>query len=234
MILAELEVFHSRSFSPTRRLALGRVRLPVDPPPGFGPLLLGGIVAVGAEDLDGDDREALLRLMAQLERGQRVVQPRLRNRFQVDHQGLARTLGHLVGGGEQLEFAFEGNASPLQMTLAATYAVGGLPLQARGRAFDVLRKGLRWRGAIDERLISHLSGPAGAPSALAAMAFGDPSAWARDLLGLEPTSTRPPRKEIQRRFRQLLREAHPDHGADSEEAAARIAELAEARRILLG
>ena len=42
MILAELEAFHSRNYSPTRRLALGYTDLPADPPPGFGPLLLGG------------------------------------------------------------------------------------------------------------------------------------------------------------------------------------------------
>jgi len=232
VILAELEVFHSRVFSPTRRLALGRRVLPVDPPPGFGPLLLGGIVAVGAEDLDLEDHAALLGLMAQLEAGQRVVQPRLRNRYQVDHQGLARTVGRLVGEGDTLDFDFDGNASPLQMTLAATYAAGGFALCTRPRAFAVLRAALRWRGPIDQSLISHLAGRKGSLPAWSAAVFGDPSAWALDLLGLN-ADDRPPRKDIQRRFRQLLREAHPDHGADSDDAAARIAELAEARRILL-
>jgi hypothetical protein len=31
-----------------------------------------------------------------------------------------------------------------------------------------------------------------------------------------------------------LREAHPDHGGDHDDAAARIGELARARKILLG
>jgi hypothetical protein len=233
VILAELEVFHSRAYSPTRRLALGHVRLPVDPPPGFGPLLLGGIVAVGAEDLDPEDVDALLELMRQLEEGQRVVQPRLRNRFQVDHQGLGRTVGRLVGGGERLEFDFEGNASPLQMALVATYAAGRFPLGVRARAGDVLRKGLRWRGEIDQRLITHLSGRSGATSTWSLLAYADPDLWARELLGLDGDA-KLGRREIQRRFRQLLRDAHPDHGADSDEAAARIADLTEARRILLG
>src|SRR4029079_2447004 len=118
MILAALEVFHSRVYSPTRRLALGHRVVPLDPPPGFGPLLLGGIVAVGAEDLDPDDVDALLLLMAQLEHGIRIVQPRIRNRFQTDTHGLARTVGRLVGGGEAIEFDFDGSGSPLQMTLA--------------------------------------------------------------------------------------------------------------------
>jgi curved DNA-binding protein CbpA len=41
------------------------------------------------------------------------------------------------------------------------------------------------------------------------------------------------RDEVQRRFRRLVRAAHPDHGAASLGAAERIAELTEARRILL-
>ena len=41
-------------------------------------------------------------------------------------------------------------------------------------------------------------------------------------------------KEVRRRFRHLLREAHPDHGAESADAAERIADLTEARKILLG
>src|SRR5439155_6230681 len=98
-ILGELEVFHSRNYSQTGRLALGHRDLPVDPPPGFGPLLLGGIIAVGAEELDAEEYDALLVLMDQLEHGQRIVQPRLRNRFQTDKHGLARTVGRLLGGG---------------------------------------------------------------------------------------------------------------------------------------
>jgi hypothetical protein len=38
---------------------------------------------------------------------------------------------------------------------------------------------------------------------------------------------------VQRRFRELLRAAHPDHGAAHDGAAQRIADLTEARRILL-
>jgi curved DNA-binding protein CbpA len=38
---------------------------------------------------------------------------------------------------------------------------------------------------------------------------------------------------IQRRFRDLLRHAHPDHGGETDAAAQRINDLTEARRILL-
>jgi hypothetical protein len=231
VILAELEVFHSRAFSPTRLLALGRQLLPVDPAPGFGPLLLGGIVAVGAEELDEEDHDALLALMRQLEHGQRVVQPRLRNRFQTDHQGLGRTVGRLLGGGEQLEYDFEGRGSPLQMTLAAVYAAGRLPPAVRPRAIEVLRKGLRWRGEIGPRLITHLSGRGGVPAWTTTGL--DPTEWALVLLGLANGHS-PTKKEIQRRYRALLRDAHPDHGGDTDDAAERIADLTEARRVLLG
>ena len=159
-------------------------------------------------------------------------QPRIRNRFQTDQHGLARTVGRLVGGGEQLEFDFDGYGSPLQMTLAATYAAGQLPLAVRPRAFDVLRKGLRWRGEIGPQLITHLSGRHGA-TALAGR--GVPRSDAVGARTARAAGRRQPaKKEIQRRFRQLLRDAHPDHGADSAVAAQRIAELTEARRILLG
>jgi hypothetical protein len=233
VILAELEVFHSRVYSPTRRIALGHRELPLEPAPGFGPLLLGGIVAVGAEEFDADDYDALLVLMAQLEHGQRVVQPRLRNRFQTDQHGLGRTVGRLLGGGESLEFDFEGHGSPLQMTLAATYAAGQLPTATRRWVFDVLRKALRWRGPIGPSLITHLSGRHGAPSWSAA-AYLDPDQWALELLGFGHKPSTPSKREIQRTFRRLVRDAHPDHGAESEGAAQRIAELTEARRILLG
>jgi DnaJ-class molecular chaperone len=41
------------------------------------------------------------------------------------------------------------------------------------------------------------------------------------------------RDDVQKRFRRLLRAAHPDHGAESAGAAERIAELTEARELLL-
>ncbi|HEX4822327.1 MAG TPA: J domain-containing protein [Acidimicrobiales bacterium] len=233
MILAEFEVFHSRNYSPTRRLALGYKDLPADPPPGFGPLLLGGVVAVGAEELDEEDVDALLLLMTQLEHGQRVVQPRVRNRFQSDKHGLARTVGRLIGGGEQLEYDFDGSGSPLQMALAATYAAGQFPFNVRPRVFDVLRAGLRWKGPIGPSLISHLSGGLGAP-AWSVAAYLDPNQWALDLLGFGERASTPSKREVQRIFRKLVRDAHPDHGAETEGAAQRIAELTEARRILLG
>ena len=56
--------------------------------------------------------------------------------------------------------------------------------------------------------------------------------WAQRVLGFEP-ETEPDGDEVRRRFRVLLREVHPDHGAENEGAGLRILELTEARRILL-
>ena len=44
----------------------------------------------------------------------------------------------------------------------------------------------------------------------------------------------PSKSEVQRRYRRLLIEAHPDHGGERLDAAQRIADLTEARKILLG
>ena len=234
MILAELEVFHSRPIAPTRRVALGRANLPVTPAPGFGGLLLGGIVAGHIDELDPDLFDDLHRLTLQLQEGMRVPQPRLRHRFQQDRIGLTRSVHRLVGHGEDLTFEFEEKGAPAQHILAAVYAAGQLPITARPRVMDTIRKGMRWAGPLDHVFITHLSGlDRGRDWSTAA--FRDPVQWALGVLGLTDgaVASVPPRHDVQRQFRDLLREAHPDHGGDTDDAAQRIADLTEARRILL-
>jgi hypothetical protein len=234
VILAELEVFHSRPIAPTRRVALGRVNLPVTPAPGFGGLLLGGIVAGHIEELDPDLFDDLHRLTLQLQEGMRVPQPRLRHRFQTDRIGLTRSIHRLVGEGEDLRYEFEAKGAAAQHILAAVYAAGQLPITARPRVMDTLRKAMRWSGPLDHVFITHLSGlDRGRDWSTAA--FRDPVQWALGVLGLGngQEAPVPARGDVQRQFRDLLRSAHPDHGGDTDEAAQRIADLTEARRILL-
>ncbi len=240
MILAELEVFHSRPIAPTRRVALGHSDLPVSPAPGFGGLLLGGLVAAAIAQIDEEMHADLLRLTYQLEGGQRIPQPRLRHRLQTDHIGLNRYRHRLRGDGERLAFDFDHHVSPAPQVLAAIYAAGALIPSSRPSVMAVIRKGMRWRGEVDPSLISYLTGATG--NGWGATPPGDPVTWALGVLGLvarseasEPTAEvpRPPRSDVQRRFRELLREAHPDHGGLVDAAAQRIAELTEARRILL-
>ena len=233
MILAELEVFHSRPIAPTRRVALGDSTLPLDPHPGPGAVLLGAVMAAHVGAVPDDLRDDLDRLMSDVETGRRISQPRLRHRFQADRVGLQRSVHRLVGRGERLNVELDDRGAPVQQALAAVYAVGDLMPSQRRPVMDVVRRGVHWRGDVDQLLIAHLSGKADGRSWVSVS--GDPLVWAYEVLGLSPLSDdgELDRREVQRRFRQLLRDAHPDHGGESDHAARRIAELAEARRILL-
>lgn len=235
MILAELEVFHSRPIAPTRRVALGRTDLPVSPAPGFGGILLAGIVAGHIAELDPELFDDLDRLTWQLQEGHRIPQPRLRYRYQEDRVGLTRSIHRLQGEGEDLSFDFAEKGAAAQHILAAVYAAGQLPLVARGRVMESIRIAMRWSSALDRGFVASVSGLDRSRS-WSARAFHDPVRWAIDVLGLagQPEAmTVPDRGVVQRRFRDLLREAHPDHGGATDDAAERIAELTEARRILL-
>jgi hypothetical protein len=234
VILAELEVFHSRPIAPTRRVALGRLNLPAMPAPGFGGLLLGGIVAGNIDELDPELFDDLHRLTLQLQEGMRVPQPRLRHRFQQDRIGLTRSVHRLIGSGEDLSFELADKGAAAQHILAAVYAAGQLPLAARGRVMDTIRKGMRWAGPLDHLFVAHLSGLDRSRDWSTA-AFRDPVQWALGVLGLGDRNgaSNPDRIAVQRQFRDLLRVAHPDHGGDTDDAAQRIADLTEARRILL-
>jgi hypothetical protein len=53
------------------------------------------------------------------------------------------------------------------------------------------------------------------------------------MLGFPPGTVKPSKREIQVRFRESLRDVHPDHGGDSRTASANINDLSEARRVLL-
>lgn len=235
MILAELEVFHSRPIAPTRRVALGTSNLPVSPAPGFGGILLAGIVCAHMADLDPELFDDLNRLTHQLQEGHRIPQPRLRHRFQSDRIGLTRSTHQLIGEGEDLTFDLSDKGAAAQHILAAVYAAGELPLVARGRVMGSIRLAMRWVGPLDRAFVATVTG-LDRTRAWSASAFHDPIQWAIEVLGLATAGDAlavPGRSEVQRRFRDLLREAHPDHGGDSDGAATRIAELSEARRILL-
>jgi hypothetical protein len=260
MIMAELEVYHSRPVAPTRRVALGHLALPVDPPPGFGGVLLGGIVARYVGDIDPDLVPDLHRLTIQLENGLRIPQPRLRHRFQHDRVGLQRSTHRLRGEGDVLTFDFgDDHGAPAQQ----------LPERVRPAVMGALRRAIAWQGEVGPELIAMLAGFSSGMS-WSAKALSHPVEWALDVLGFTgPSGARPatvsagtagtvpspaadghrngpagPRvtrdgvgptpREIQRSYRKRLIEAHPDHGGASDDAAQRIADLTEARRILLG
>src|SRR5438270_12426967 len=124
MLLAEIEIRHSRAVAPTRRVALGTQWLPTDPAPGYGGILLGGIVAAHVGDVSSELREELLDLVDDLEAGRRVAQPRLRHRFQSDVVGLDRSRHKLVGTGESMAFELDGHGLAVPQLLGAAYAAG--------------------------------------------------------------------------------------------------------------
>lgn len=240
-ILAELEVWHSRPIAPTRRVAVGDGDLPADPPPGFGGILLGGVMARYVGDLDPDLLPDLMRLLTELEHGRRIPQPRLRYRFQVDRVGLQPSRVRLVGEGEDLRFDFHAaHAAPAQMVLGAAYAAGALDPAVRPAVMATLRRALRWEGRpVGPDLIASLAGFSKGRD-FSAEAFEHPVAWAMGVLGFDGVAkvngdgVGPSAGEVRRRFREQLMAAHPDRGARSDAAAQRIADLTEARRILLG
>lgn len=233
VLLAELELWHTRPLAPTRRLSLGNIVLPVDPAPGFGGLLLGAVVARHIGEVDPDLVPDVHRLIDQVEAGAHVAQPRLRHRFQVDRHGLGRSLHRLVGhpdvgAGEELGFEFDTHGSPLAMVLGAIYAAERLEESSRNVIAPVLHRAARWSGPIGPALISHLAGSA--VTTLSSLA--DPRAWALDILGFPVGTAVPSKKEVTAQFRKRMREVHPDHGGDTADASTAVHELAEARRIL--
>jgi hypothetical protein len=232
VILAEMEVFHSRAIAPTRRVALGERDLPISPAPGFGGILLGGVVAAHIPVLDPELFDDLDRLTHQLEAGYRIPQPRLRHRLQTDRIGLQRSVHRLRGEGEAITFELDDKGAPAHHILAAVYAAGEVPVGVRSAVMATLRKAMRWTGAIDGSLVAHLSGLARHHD-WSPEAHRDPVGWALTVLDLATGTARPNRRAIQRRFRDLVRDAHPDHGGDIAVAAVRLSELREARRILL-
>lgn len=230
MLLAELEIRHSRDIAPTRRVALGELWLPTEPAPGFGGILLAGIVAAFGPRLDDETRDDLDLLTDQLERGRRIPQPRLRYRLQVDVIGLDRSRHQLVGEGEDMALDLDRHGGPLPQVLGALYAAGRISYKARPQVFALLRRAARWEGEAGPKLMAYLTGDEASYRAWRTPA--NDARWALGTLGFE-AGDEPERVVVQRRYRDLVRRAHPDAGGAAETAGRRITELTEARRILL-
>ena len=228
MLLAEIEIWHSRPAQPTRRLALGHMVLPIDPAPGFGGLLLGAIVAEYLYGVDDDLVTDVHRLLTSIETNDRIVQPRLRHRFQVDRHGLAKSEHRMIGNGDDISFDFRSVGTDLAQVLGAIYAVERFAPEHRRRIVPVLQKAARWRGPIGPAMIAYLAGS----QTLALEALADPRAWALDVLGFDLGSKSPSKRDVMAKFRERMRDVHPDHGGDSFDAAKAMSDLAEARRVL--
>ncbi|HEY3484163.1 MAG TPA: J domain-containing protein [Ilumatobacteraceae bacterium] len=228
MLLAEVVVWHTRPAVPTRRIALGHLVLPVDPPPGFGGLLLGAVVAAHVKGIDDELLPDVNRLIDQVQRGERVVQPRLRHRYQIDRHGLAHSSHRLLGEDDDIRFELNSAGTDLAQVLGAIYATERLDLESRRVVAPVLHRATQWRGPIDRLLVEYLAGT----QAMTLAALADPRAWALDVLGFPPGTDLPSKRDVTAHYRARMRAVHPDHGGDGLAASTAIRELNEARRIL--
>src|SRR5581483_4852073 len=152
-----------------------------------------------------------------------------------------------------LELDRHGWADP--QVIGAVMAAAALPSSARGTALRAVEDALRRPGQLPEGVEVHRlaqgipgmrpyapgEGPANAVWPGGRNGDGDASwhgvpserRWAMEVLGLR-AGMRVDRADVLARFRRLVRQAHPDHGAAHLGAAERLAELAEARELLLG
>jgi hypothetical protein len=248
MLLAELNVRHTRRHMPTRRVALGERYLPTSGP-AYGATLIGAVITEFTGELDEEQRELLPRLLHDAREGLSVPRIALRYRLQTDTHGLDRSRHRIIAEATSndrpqvvLELDRHGRADP--QVIGAILAAASLPPSARSIALraadEALRNphfpvGLAVRrlvfGAPDLRQVIP-----GAPIVFAAddLWVGIPAErrWAMEVLGLH-AGMDVERDDVQARFRRLVRLAHPDHGAEHERAAERLAELAEARDLLL-
>jgi hypothetical protein len=255
VLLAELNIRHTRRHMPTRRVAIDHGYLPTSGA-GFGGLLLGAVVAEHVPGLDEEQFEALDHLVDVARRGLTVPRIALRYRLQRDTHGLDLSRHRIVSAAVEqgstrpiLELDLHGPAAP--QVIGALMAASQLPLSGRAVAFRFVDAAVARPGALPEgldvrRLAEGLPGvrpPAPGTATRVGSEGGSgrdewqgvPSErrWAMEVLGLH-AGLAIERDDVQRRFRRLVRLAHPDHGGGSAGAAERIAELTEARELLLG
>ncbi len=262
MILAELNVRHTRRHMPTRRVALGDHYLPTSGP-AYGAVLLGAVAADSVDGLDLEQRDALSRFLDDAHGGLSVPRIALRYRLQTDVHGLDRSRHRIVDDGPSipnwdggngdghrrvvLELDVHGRAAP--QLIGAVMAAAALPPSGRRIAFRAIEAALARPGVMPEGLQMrrlYEGVPGARPTAPSATANGKASRpaidewrnvpaerrWAMEVLGLHATMS-VERDDVQRRFRRLVRLAHPDQGGAATGAAERIAELSEARELLL-
>jgi hypothetical protein len=248
MLLAELTVRHTRRHMPTRRVALGHRLLPTAHP-GYGPLLLSCLTAMTVAGFDEEQAEAFGVLLREARHGLLVPRRALRFRLQVDTEGLALSRHRLLGEGQGLvvELDVHGN-HPVPQLLGAVMASAAMAAYPRQLCLRAIASAVERPGVLPEGITARLvtdvqqapfdftrARPAASGKGWASdLWWGVPAdiRWAMEVLGLPPGAP-PEREEILRRFRRLVRLAHPDHGAAHGGAAERIVELGEARRVLL-
>ncbi len=236
MIVAELEVYHSRPIAPTRRVGLGHIDLPVGPGPGPGGVLLAGVVAQTVPNINAEDRESLFNVCELIGFNQRVNQPSARHRYQDDLVGLTSSRQLLVHENGVFSYEFDNStASPIQLALGALYAVERISAENRPSVIDAIRYAMVWEGDPNTQFISSvLSEHKLSGEQLERLgSWSDPVAWALDKLGIAEPIEQVSKRIVQTNFRGLIRQAHPDNGGVETLASERVKDLMDAKDILL-
>ncbi len=235
---------------PTRRVALEGGYLPMSGP-AHGAALLAAVVAVSMPAIDDEQRELLPRLVHDARRELSIPRIALRHRLQHDVHGLDRSRHRLLGEDGKVVVELDVHGAPVPQLLGAVMGAAALPSAPRKVALDAIRRVAdgRWSGLardVEVRYVADVdwgrlrpplapSGEwtrGGPPDEELWIGVDADERWAREVLGLRAEMA-VERDDVNRRFRRLLREAHPDSGGASIGAAARIEELTEARGILL-
>ena len=248
MLLAELNIRHSRRHMPTRRVALGDAYLPLSGP-GWGGVLLGAVVAEHLAVLDEEQAELLPRLVHDAADGLAVPRIALRYRLQTDAHGLDRSRHRIVseaelGADPVVVLELDRHGAGVPQLLGAVMAAAALPTSARRTALRAVEAAVARPVLPDGLVIRRLyEGVPGLQPFAPYSVNGDrrdprwdgvpaERRWAMEVLGLG-AGMAVERQDVQARFRRLVRLAHPDHGAARDGAAERLAELSEARDLLV-
>jgi hypothetical protein len=248
VLLAELTIRHTRRHMPTRRVALGSAYLPMSGP-AHGAALLSAVIAANLPDVSEEQAELFPRLLDDARGGLTVPRIALWYRLQTDVHGLDRSRHRLFGENGRLVLELDTHGAAPPQILGAVLAVATLPPTPRAAGLKAIRAVVdgRWPGLAPEVIVRRLDWTSlHERPPLAGVSFkpgrpleeavwdGVPSErrWAMEVLGLR-ADAEVERSDVNRRYRRLLREAHPDHGAAHTGAAERIAELTEARALLI-
>ena len=146
MLLAELNVRHTRRHMPTRRVALDDGYLPTSGA-RMGAVLLGAVVAEHVAELDEEQFDALDRLIETARAaGSTVPRLALRYRLQTDTHGLDRSRHRIVApdveDGHLLPvLELDRHGPPAPQVLGAVMAAAWLPAAGRRPAFRCDRRG---------------------------------------------------------------------------------------------
>ena len=156
VILAELDVRHTRRHQPTRRVALGDAYLPTSGA-AFGAVLLGAVVAEFVPEIDEEQLDALVRLVDDARRGISVPRIALRYRLQTDTHGLDLSRHHILApdveaGLVRPRLELDLHGPPTSQVIGALLGAASLPPSGRSIAFRAVDAALARPGFLPEGL----------------------------------------------------------------------------------